>query len=109
MVWCWGSNSDGQLAVGGTGSLPSPTQVGTNQWDAVACRGSHTCGIDSSGAIVCWGLNSHGQLGNGCVDDLYTAHVDAGFLAGMTARSRRWVPRSMDRSRSRSRARLARP
>jgi alpha-tubulin suppressor-like RCC1 family protein len=70
-VHTWGYNVAGQLgngtvttssipvAVGAFGSLASVV-VG-----AVACGGSHTVAIDSTGKVHAWGQNSTGQLGNG--------------------------------------------
>lgn len=65
-VYCWGSNSLGQLGDGTTTDRGVPTVVpglsGVIQIDAGSFS---TCAVTSSGAIYCWGLNQYGQLGNG--------------------------------------------
>ena len=70
-VWCWGSNSAGQLGtvappnLGGPafsrGALPV-TLAGVRQ---VSAGREHTCAVTVAGDAYCWGSNSHGQLGNG--------------------------------------------
>ncbi len=65
-MWCWGSNSDGELGDGTKIDKTLPAQVsalGTAvQQIAVGVR--HTCAISDS-ALWCWGFNGDGQLGNG--------------------------------------------
>jgi hypothetical protein len=65
-VYCWGSNSHGQLGTGGTEVLRSvPTPVaGSERYDSVAAGGRHTCAL-ASGKALCWGDDSFGQLGDG--------------------------------------------
>jgi alpha-tubulin suppressor-like RCC1 family protein len=70
-VYCWGSNSNGQLGnnsvvnssvpvevlgPGGTGVLSSVTSVSVGYFA--------TCAVTSAGSAYCWGMNSSGQLGN---------------------------------------------
>ncbi|HAR41258.1 MAG TPA: hypothetical protein DCS07_01275, partial [Bdellovibrionales bacterium] len=47
-LYCWGSDSSGQLGNGATtGNVTSPTQIGASTtWTAVAAGLSHTCGIN---------------------------------------------------------------
>jgi alpha-tubulin suppressor-like RCC1 family protein len=69
-VRCWGSGSSGRLGYGNTvtigdGESPSgvsPVSVGGSA-SALSLGGSHTCALQTNGAIRCWGLNSNGQLG----------------------------------------------
>lgn len=63
-LFCWGSNSEGQLGASAGTSVVVPTLVpGLNAAvSAVATRKSHTCAI-AEGALWCFGSNSHGQLG----------------------------------------------
>lgn len=93
-VYCWGSNSVGQLANGNTTNLTNPGQNGAtlhglpeatedyNDW-RITAGGDHSClWRDGSGSYVgsgsepspvklpphglwCWGSNAHGELGNG--------------------------------------------
>jgi alpha-tubulin suppressor-like RCC1 family protein len=67
-VYCWGSNSNGQLGVSPT-TMPSterPVQVPMITGAKFVSAGYlHTCAIDGSGAIWCWGANDTAQLGLG--------------------------------------------
>ena len=68
-VTCWGENSDGQLANGGTKNTLRPTRVPDfSNITAVASGDLHSCAIDSAGGVFCWGDNTHGQLGSGAPD-----------------------------------------
>lgn len=63
-VWCWGSNTEGQLS----GSLSSdgfPFQVSGLPAPAVAVAsgGSHSCALLDNATAWCWGNNAAGQLG----------------------------------------------
>lgn len=64
-LYCWGSDSLGQLGLGSGNDSDVPVQVGTSTgWTAVSAGVAHTCGI-RSGQLHCWGDNSSGQLGDG--------------------------------------------
>jgi alpha-tubulin suppressor-like RCC1 family protein len=67
-VYCWGSNSSGQLGVDPamTPSSDRPVQVPMITGAKFVSAGYlHTCAIDGSGAIWCWGANDTAQLGLG--------------------------------------------
>lgn len=69
-LWCWGSNSAGQLGDGTTTNRSGPVQVGGSPsgsvWQTEISAGSnHTCGIRDNSTLWCWGSNNHGQLGDG--------------------------------------------
>jgi alpha-tubulin suppressor-like RCC1 family protein len=71
-VWCWGSNSNGQLGDGTFTQSMVPVQVMDSDGNAplsdvarIAAGGFHTCAVTNLGAALCWGDNRNGQLGNG--------------------------------------------
>lgn len=97
-LWCWGSNSSGQLGPDELGDVvpwPTPIAEGT-RWDSISIGTFHTCGI-SDGAMYCWGTGTSGALGLGdqsdrseparVGDDDDWQHVDAGTLATCGIRS----------------------
>jgi alpha-tubulin suppressor-like RCC1 family protein len=66
-VYCWGSNSVGQLGTG-SGGGPSATPVHALMPEparSVALGGEFTCALTASGQVYCWGANTWGQLGLG--------------------------------------------
>ncbi|MDO9016934.1 MAG: hypothetical protein Q8S73_20285 [Deltaproteobacteria bacterium] len=65
-VWCWGTNTNGQV---GDGTM-------TDRWGAVAVEGlsdavsvvagyAGTCAVRIGGGVSCWGENSTGSVGDG--------------------------------------------
>jgi fibronectin type 3 domain-containing protein len=68
-LWCWGSNSDGQLGLGSYGDAFSKTVAtrvgGGNLWNYINAGNYHTCGLQQDGSLWCWGANFYGALGNG--------------------------------------------
>jgi len=62
---CWGWISE---ALGrpdpDDASKPAPV-MGDLRFRALSVGLSHTCGLDTSGAVYCWGDNRYGQLGDG--------------------------------------------
>jgi alpha-tubulin suppressor-like RCC1 family protein len=76
-VFCWGSNSNGQLGdntnndsgviteVSGVWTMIStPVQaLSTSNVTSIATGEAHTCALDTSNILKCWGANSYGQLG----------------------------------------------
>ncbi len=65
-LWCWGSNTNGQLGTGDPNFHWTPVQVGSEEsWKSLALGSYHTCGIRLDHTLWCWGLNDHGQLGLG--------------------------------------------
>jgi alpha-tubulin suppressor-like RCC1 family protein len=95
-VFCWGSNSSGQLGddstdnrfvpvqvvgVGGSGYLTDVSQI--------AAGYSHTCALKSDNSVFCWGYNAEGELGNDSdVDSLVPVQVKgvggSGNLSGVS-------------------------
>ena len=71
-VWCWGSNSNGQLGNGmmGNGANSTPVQVMNMTGATQVTAGElHTCVRKSDQTAWCWGRNNHGQLGNDTMGD----------------------------------------
>jgi alpha-tubulin suppressor-like RCC1 family protein len=72
-VWCFGSNTNGQLGSNATLGNPNgtavPTQVaGLLDASEVSTTVTHTCARRSDGSVSCWGENTLGQLGDGTTD-----------------------------------------
>ncbi|HPF30890.1 MAG TPA: chromosome condensation regulator RCC1, partial [Candidatus Saccharibacteria bacterium] len=70
-VYCWGYNNYGQLGNNSSTDSLVPvavTTVGTDMSgktiQAISVGDSHTCALDTAGAVYCWGYNGSGQLGN---------------------------------------------
>ncbi|MBN1960687.1 MAG: hypothetical protein JW841_07050 [Deltaproteobacteria bacterium] len=84
-LWCWGANSDGQLGLGYTGSIPTePMQVADYSYNFVKVKAGtrHTCALTSNKTLYCWGNNSYGQLGLGNTSDYesnFTNIVSGGY------------------------------
>jgi alpha-tubulin suppressor-like RCC1 family protein len=67
-VWCWGSNTVGQLGVGDLGTVPRPSRrvVGLPpSIRSVTAGWTGACALDGAGAAWCWGAGMSGELGNG--------------------------------------------
>ena len=69
IVYCWGSNSNGQLGDGTTVDQSSAVVVSslTTGVAIISAGGWHTCAINESGVLSCWGLGGNGQLGLGSI------------------------------------------
>lgn len=65
LLWCWGSNSYGELGLGDRAPRNVAVQVGTAQWRTVAMGSWQTCGIRTDNSLWCWGRNARGTLGIG--------------------------------------------
>jgi alpha-tubulin suppressor-like RCC1 family protein len=74
-LWCWGSNAEGQIGIGGEG--PDGVQQVTNiptgvlessGWVDVAVGGYHSCARQHDKPLACWGRGQSGQLGAGVMD-----------------------------------------
>ena len=75
VVYCWGSNQNGQIGNGQIGgNVLVPTQAVLPQGVVAKSLSqgpsSHTCIISTDGDLYCWGFNNRGQVGNGqiCFD-----------------------------------------
>ena len=71
-VFCWGSNSDGQLGDGTTTDRVIPTLVNLQssyRAVSISAGNKHTCVILQAGSLQCWGENLRGQIGDGTTTD----------------------------------------
>lgn len=69
MLYCWGSDGNGQLGIPGSADQLAPAgPVGTDYLQVVAGQ-SHTCAVRTTlllqRQVLCWGSNAAGQLGLG--------------------------------------------
>jgi hypothetical protein len=63
VLYCWGTNVDGQLGTGDTAPRSAPFTVPGGDWIDVSTGRRHTCAIREGGALYCWGRNEELQLG----------------------------------------------
>lgn len=102
--YAWGYNNVGQLGIGNTNTVKSPTAV---SWGAeylgktvtsIATSGQHSAVSLSDGRIAMWGRNTNGQQGNGDTSGAYgltprfvlehvryTVHFGAADVYGLAA------------------------
>ena len=68
-VYCWGSNSDGQLGIGTTvsSSSPSMAQLPTGVRALSVSAGSSILASPHSGDVYCWGNGADSQTGESLV------------------------------------------
>ncbi|NQZ02729.1 MAG: hypothetical protein HRT45_18860, partial [Bdellovibrionales bacterium] len=67
-IYCWGSNSDGQLgagSVGGTNDTPVQISLGDSPGTFlnVTAGGEMVCAVGTNQKPYCWGSNDYGELG----------------------------------------------
>ncbi|MFL5460793.1 MAG: RCC1 domain-containing protein [Gemmatimonadales bacterium] len=86
-VYCWGSNSRGQLGNGSIGGDQSTPVLVSGQpplslrFDFVSAGYVHTCAIHLSDAAWCWGNNDNGRLGDGTtIERPWPTPVQGGLL-----------------------------
>jgi len=88
-IYCWGSNSNGQLGTGDTSYLLSASPrlvVGISTASNIAAGAMHTCAVVDNGAVKCWGTGAKFRLGlasSYAQNDVSTPTSVAG-LSGLT-------------------------
>ncbi len=75
-VWCWGSNSNGQLGADPAKVHASTTPLLVPRADGVvysqlAAGGDSNCVLTPEQSALCWGANRAGQLGIGTLTDKF--------------------------------------
>lgn len=79
-LFCWGSNTSGELGFVGTASvLPTLADSGLT-YSQVSASAQGTCGITTDNYLKCWGSNSSNQLGpSGYGTSISPTVVDSGY------------------------------
>jgi len=75
-LYCWGSNSSGQLGDGTQTDRGVPTLVlgGVTDWVDVALGDAHACAISQGNGVHCWGYNGSGEIGPGANSPQLSPH-----------------------------------
>lgn len=78
-IYAWGGNKYGQLGLGHTENMSTPTPVtgvfpsgSTEHFVDIKCGPDFCIGLTSEGNVYSWGKNSAGQLGLGNKNNVYT-------------------------------------
>src|SRR5437016_2383648 len=74
-IYCWGSNSRGQIGDNSGIDQHAPALVQAPAgvlFQAVSAGGQHTCAVTTTGDAYCWGRNEFGRLGDGTGTDRRT-------------------------------------
>jgi prepilin-type N-terminal cleavage/methylation domain-containing protein len=91
-VYCWGSNSEGELGVGAPlgaeFNIPQRLLALSNM-TKVKAKWRHACALKSDGTLWCWGYNYFGEIGQGNVGNAggtlnYTTPVKVPGLSNVT-------------------------
>lgn len=89
-LFCWGSNSGGQLGDGtGTSrNVPTFAAVAPEGIVQVTAGLEHSCGLNEAGTAFCWGSNELGQLGDGNMGEPASVAVTGGHTFTKIAASK---------------------
>ena len=88
-VYCWGSNSHGEVEQTGSSSwfnLPRHVNKLSNMTvESISAGQDHTCALLNNGTVTCWGRPSEGAMGDNSTspspDELRWPHLPAGKRA----------------------------
>jgi CSLREA domain-containing protein len=84
-VECWGDNSYGQLADGGTDPISQPETVPLDgDAIAVSAGANHTCALLVDSTVECWGDNNSGEIGDGTSGNVVSTPTKVPGLSGVT-------------------------
>lgn len=79
-VFCWGDNSEGQLASTILPESNIPLQIPhLSKITMIASGNNHTCALHTKGEVFCWGDNRSGQIGNKKIQDKVTVSLVQGL------------------------------
>lgn len=84
-AWCWGYSNGGQVGFSTTLTNATPGRVQGLPSGIMRLEAGHThsCAIDSVGALWCWGTNGRGELGDGTTEDRVQPAVVNGLSSGV--------------------------
>jgi len=105
-IYCWGANGNGQVGIGSTSNVNTPTLVSTGSgssdlpasYTATALstsgsRAAQMCAV-ANGKAYCWGQNGNGSIGNNVTVSSTSNNIttptkvyDGGLLSGKTVTS----------------------
>jgi alpha-tubulin suppressor-like RCC1 family protein len=60
---CWGNDADGQLGIGSSEDILTPSPVPLVAVQKASLGERHSCALVTGGLLYCWGANDKGQLG----------------------------------------------
>jgi alpha-tubulin suppressor-like RCC1 family protein len=85
-LYCWGSNSSGQIGNAATTDALTPTAVAfgaTTTVKLVSAGSTSTCAQKTDNGIYCWGDGTYGQLGNGVSTAITSSPIAATATSGL--------------------------
>ena len=89
-IYCWGTNTSGQLGLGNTTSVLVPTLVPdtanflNSGVSAVSVNNQKACAIKDAG-LYCWGSNSNGAIYSATTNNLLAPLAVSTFSSGVTS------------------------
>ncbi len=83
-VYCWGTNTFGQLGTGNISPQTTPTLIAASglSFTSVSAAAQFSCALTTTNLGYCWGLNDKGQLGSGINVGTQTPNPDTVAVTG---------------------------